>query len=250
MGVAGETAGSWRSRTGARCSWRIRDRSGSRSRPRSHSCGARAALWAGRTIEPLAALSTDGGRLYHASHSLLLAHEDKTYQGATIASLSIPWGEAKGDEDLGGYHLVWTRDMVHSALGLLASGNTDLPLRALIYLACAQRPDGGFYQNFWIDGEPYRQGIQLDEVAFPILLAWPLREAGALRDFDPYPLVVRAAACLVRQGPVTRQERGEENSGYSPSALAVNIGALRCAADFAADLGGPATAHFFAEAGD
>ena len=203
-----------------------------------------------RTIEPLAALSTDGGRLYHASHSLLLAHEDKTYQGATIASLSIPWGEAKGDEDLGGYHLVWTRDMVHSALGLLASGNTDLPLRALIYLACAQRPDGGFYQNFWIDGEPYRQGIQLDEVAFPILLAWRLREANALRDFDPYSLVVRAAGYLVREGPVTPQERWEENSGYSPSTLAVNIAALMCAAGFAADRGDPQTARFFEEYAD
>jgi len=203
-----------------------------------------------RTIEPLAALSTDGGRLYHASHSLLLAHEDKTYQGATIASLSIPWGEAKGDEDLGGYHLVWTRDMVHSALGLLASGNTDLPLRALIYLACAQRPDGGFYQNFWIDGEPYQQGIQLDEVAFPILLAWRLHEANALRDFDPYSLVVRAAGYLVREGPVTPQERWEENSGYSPSTLAVTIAALMCAAGFAADRGDPQTARFFEEYAD
>ena len=203
-----------------------------------------------RTIEPLAALSADGGRLYHTSHSLLLAHEDKTYPGATIASLSIPWGEAKGDEDLGGYHLVWTRDMVQSALGLLASGNTDLPLRALIYLACAQRPDGGFYQNFWIDGEPYQDGVQLDEVAFPILLAWRLREANVLRDFDPYPLVVGAAAWLVRQGPVTPQERWEENSGYSPSTLAVNIAALTCAADFAADRGDPDTAHFFQESAD
>src|SRR6266550_1958899 len=203
-----------------------------------------------RTIEPLAALSTDGGRLYHTSHSLLLAHEDKTYPGATIASLSIPWGEVKGDEDLGGYHLVWTRDMVHSALGLLASGNTDLPLRALIYLACAQRPDGGFYQNFWIDGEPYQDGVQLDEVAFPILLAWRLRQAGALRDFDPYPLVVRAAAWLVRQGPITPQERCEENSGYSPSTLAVSIAALTCAADFAADRGDPDTAQLFQEYAD
>jgi len=203
-----------------------------------------------RTIEPLEALSTDGGRLYHASHSLLLAHEDKTYPGATIASLSIPWGEVKGDEDLGGYHLVWTRDLVHCALGLLASGNTDLPLRALIYLACAQRPDGGFYQNFWIDGEPYQDGVQLDEVAFPILLAWRLSEADALRDFDPYPLVMRAAAWLVRQGPVTPQERWEENSGYSPSTLAVSIAALTCAADFAADRGDPDTAQFFQEYAD
>ena len=102
---------------------------------------------------------------HHSSHSLLLAHEDKTYPGAMIASLSIPWGEVKGDEDLGGYHLVWTRDMVSSATGLLASGNTETPLRALIYLACSQQPDGGFHQNFWIDGEPYWRGIQLEDTA-------------------------------------------------------------------------------------
>src|SRR5205807_8996750 len=80
--------------------------------------------------------------------------------------------------------------------------------------------------------------------------AWRLREAGALRDFDPYPLVVRAAACLVRQGPVTPQERWEENSGYSPSTLAVNIAALTCAADFAAARGDPETAQFFQEYAD
>jgi glucoamylase len=76
----------------------------------------------------------DGGRLYRTSHSLILAHEDKLYDGALIASLSIPWGEFMGDEDLGGYHLVWTRDMCHCASALLASGNTATPLRALIYL--------------------------------------------------------------------------------------------------------------------
>ena len=100
--------------------------------------------------------------------------------GALIASLSIPWGEVKGDEDLGGYHLVWTRDMVNSATGLLAGRRPcDSALRALIYLACSQRPDGGFPQNFWIDGTPYWQGIQLDEVAFPIMLAYRLVHAGA-----------------------------------------------------------------------
>ncbi len=192
----------------------------------------------------LAPVSGDGGALYYASHSLLLAHEDKTYPGAMVASLSIPWGESMGDEDLGGYHLVWTRDMVNSTTGLLASGNTDTPLRALIYLACSQRPDGGFHQNFWIDGEPYWRGIQLDEVAFPILLAWKLREAAALRDFDPYPMVLRAARYLVDQGPVTPQERWEENSGYSPSTLASNIAALMCAASFAHKRGDEATAAF------
>ncbi len=132
---------------------------------------------------------------------------------------------------------MWTRDMVSSATGLLASGNTETPLRALIYLACSQQPDGGFHQNFWIDGEPYWRGIQLDEVAFPILLAGKLREADALRDFDPYPMGLRAAGYLILQGPATRQERWEENAGYSPSTLASNIAALTCAASFARERG-------------
>ena len=106
--------------------------------------------------------------LFARSINLLLAHEDKIYPGAMIASMSIPWGEDKGDDDLGGYHLVWTRDMVNSTTALLAVGDTATPLRALIYLAITQREDGGFYQNFWIDGDPYWTGVQLDEVSFPI----------------------------------------------------------------------------------
>jgi|SRR5579885_95788 len=172
----------------------------------------------------------DGGRLYRTSHSLIMAHEDKTYPGALIASLSIPWGEMKGDEDLGGYHLVWTRDMVNSATGLLASGNSALALRALIYLAATQRDDGGFYQNFWIDGVPYWKGVQLDEVAFPIVLAWRLLEMDGLKNFDPLPMVKRAARFLIVNGPATGQERWEENGGYSPSTLAIVIAALVCAA--------------------
>jgi glucoamylase len=97
--------------------------------------------------------SFDQGNLCHSSYSLLLAHEDKSFAGALIASLAIPWGEAKGDNDQGGYHLVWTRDMVNSATALLAAGNTATPLRALIYLAVAQHPDGGFAQNFWVNGD-------------------------------------------------------------------------------------------------
>jgi glucoamylase len=205
---------------------------------------------ASRHLTPLTPASGDGGRLYHSSHALLLAHEDKTYPGAMIASLSIPWGEVKGDEDLGGYHLVWTRDMVNSATGLLATGNSETPLRALIYLACSQQPDGGFHQNFWIDGQPYWRGIQLDEVAFPILLAAKLREAEALRDFDPYPMVLRAAGYLIERGPATRQERWEENAGYSPSTLASNIAALTCAAVFARERGDEATAAFLQQHAD
>ncbi|HBY93307.1 MAG TPA: glucan 1,4-alpha-glucosidase [Chloroflexi bacterium] len=202
-------------------------------------------------LRALEQAACDGGALYHRSESLLLAHEDKLYPGAMIASLSIPWGEAKGDEDgLGGYHLVWTRDMVNSAMGLLATNNTATPLRALIYLAISQRPDGGFYQNFWVNGEPYWRGIQLDEVAFPILLAWRLHTMQALQDFDPYPMVRRAASYLIRQGPATPQERWEENSGYSPATLASNIAALTSAAEWMRQRGEDHMAAFVQEYAD
>ncbi|HZM06446.1 MAG TPA: glycoside hydrolase family 15 protein [Candidatus Saccharimonadales bacterium] len=176
------------------------------------------------------------GATYRRSRCILLAHEDKVFEGAIVASMSIPWGEIKGDNDLGGYHLVWTRDLVQSATALLATGQIGTPLRALIWLAVVQRPDGGFPQNCWIDGRMYWAGLQLDEIAAPILLAWRLRREGVqLGQCDPCPMIHRAAAFLMLQGPVTAQDRWEENCGYSPSTLAAIIAGLVCAADFAAD---------------
>ena len=183
--------------------------------------------------EWLAAKAMDGGKLMRASHNVLLAHEDKTFSGAFVASASIPWGQSKGDDDLGGYHLVWTRDMVQTASALLACGRAETARRALVYLACTQQPDGGFAQNFWIDGTPYWSGKQLDEVAFPIMLAWRLWKAGAIGNLEIFPFVERAAGWLVRQAPITHQERWEENAGYSPSTLAAVISGLICAAEIA-----------------
>jgi len=186
-----------------------------------------------RAVSPplLAAGSTDNGKLMRVSQSMILVHEDKAYAGAFIASASIPWGASKSDDDLGGYHLVWTRDMVQSATALLACGRAETALRALVYLACTQHPDGGFAQNFWIDGTPYWSGIQLDEVAFPIMLAWRLWKADGLGNFDIVSFVANASSFLVRYAPLTQQERWEENAGYSPSTLAAVISALVCAAD-------------------
>ncbi len=181
----------------------------------------------------LAAASTDRGWLMRISHRIVLTHEDKTFSGAFIASASVPWGASKSDDDLGGYHLVWTRDMVQSASALLACGRIETARRALVYLACTQRPDGSFAQNFWVDGTPYWTGIQLDEVAFPIILAWRLWKLDGLGQFDVFSFVAAAAGFLVRFAPVTQQERWEENAGYSPSTLAAVIAGLLCAADIA-----------------
>jgi glucoamylase len=192
----------------------------------------------------------DAGRLLQISQNVILSHEDKYYSGAFIASASIPWGQHKSDEDVGGYHLVWTRDMVQSATALLACNRVDTARRALVYLACTQKPDGSFAQNFWIDGTPYWTGIQLDEVAFPIILAWRLWKLNGLGEFDVFPFVERAAGFLVRHAPVTQQERWEEAAGYSPSTLAAVISSLICAADILRAYGSAELALFLEEHAD
>ncbi len=197
----------------------------------------------------LAANSKDA-KLFERSVNLLLAHEDKTYPGAMIASLSIPWGDQKSDDELGGYHLVWTRDLVKSVSALLAAGDLSTPLRALIYLAVSQREDGGFYQNFWIDGRPYWKGVQLDEVAFPVLLAWRLWKQNALGNFAPFDMVRRATGFLICEGPVTPQDRWEEAQGYSPSTLTAHIAALICAAECFDSRGDHTTADFVRDYAD
>ena len=204
-----------------------------------------------RTRKRLAVIDVNRGKvsptstaLFARSINLLLAHEDKVYPGAMIASLSIPWGEDKSDDELGGYHLVWTRDMVQCATALMAAGDTTTPLRAMIYLAIAQREDGGFHQNFWIDGHPYWIGVQLDEVSFPVILAWRLWKANALGEFDPYVTIMRACAYLIRKGPATAEDRWEEAGGYSPSTLAAVIAALICAAEMLEARGDHSAANF------
>lgn len=204
--------------------------------------------WQRTVVDPrfeFSAHTTDGGHQYRLSRCVLLAHEDKSFEGALVASMSIPWGETKSDDGIGGYHLVWTRDLVQSATALLASGQTNTPLRALIWLAAMQEADGSFPQNSWINGNAYWVWVQLDEIAAPILLAWRLRREGAKMGlFDPTGMIYRAAGYLVLQGPVTAQDRWEENAGYSPSTLATVIAALVCAADFAGDARDANTADF------
>src|SRR5260370_1254713 len=170
------------------------------------------------------------------------SHESKDFLGGVIASLSIPWGFNKGDEDLGGYHLVWPRDLVETAFGFLAAGAESDAVRILRYLEATQEADGRWAQNMWLDGRPYWSGMQMDETAFPILLMDVMRRHSRFVLGDPQRLwaaVSRAASFIVRNGPVTQQDRWEEDPGYSPFTLAVEISGLLAAADLADAVGQP-----------
>jgi len=191
--------------------------------------------------------------LYRASMAVLRTHESKDFLGGIIASLSIPWGFNKGDEDLGGYHLIWPRDLVENAGGLLAAGAHDDALRVLHYLEATQEADGHWAQNMWLDGRPYWNALQMDETAFPILLVDLLRRESPRCFGDSrrwWPMVRKAAAFIVANGPVTQQDRWEEEGGYSPFTLAAEVSALLVAADLAQSMGQPQPAEFLRQMAD
>lgn len=187
-----------------------------------------------KTHAPLKQSTGRRSDLARISIAVLRTHESKTAPGGLIASLSIPWGFSKGDNDLGGYHLVWARDMVEAAGGMLAVGAHEDASRVLSYLQATQQPDGHWSQNMWLDGSPYWNGIQMDETALPILLVDLARREKALTEAEFvrfWPMVRQAAGYLVRNGPVSPQDRWEEDPGYSPFTVAAQIAALLAAAD-------------------
>ncbi|HEX5436542.1 MAG TPA: glycoside hydrolase family 15 protein [Gemmatimonadaceae bacterium] len=191
--------------------------------------------------------------LHRVSTAVLRAHESKSFASGIIASLSIPWGFAKGDNDLGGYHLVWPRDLVEAGGGLMAVGATADAHRVLRYLSVTQDADGRWPQNMWLDGTPYWGGIQMDETAFPILLVDLLRREEAITPqelAELWPMARRAAAYIARHGPGTEQDRWEENAGLSPFTLAVEIAALLVAAELGELHGEPEVARFLRELAD
>jgi len=208
--------------------------------------------WQG-SLPPMEKTEPSERDLYRVSASVLRSHEAPNFPGGIIASLSVPWGFAKGDDDLGGYHLVWPRDLVETAGGLLAAGACDDAHRVIHYLQTTQEADGHWSQNMWLDGTPYWQGVQMDETALPILLIDMVRREGALHGNDMarlWPMVRKAAGFLVCNGPVTQQDRWEEDPGYSPFTLAAEIAALLAAADLAEANGESVAATFLRETAD
>jgi glucoamylase len=195
----------------------------------------------------------DGQNLYRSSTAVLRTHEAFNFPGGFIASLSIPWGFDKGDNDLGGYHLTWPRDLVESASGLLAAGATEEVHRVLCYLQTTQEADGHWAQNMWLDGTPYWNGIQMDETALPVLLVDLARREKVLTPDEVarfWPMVCRAVSYLVRNGPVSPQDRWEEDPGYSPFTIGAEIAALLAGADLAELNGESAIATYLRDTAD
>jgi glucoamylase len=209
------------------------------------------------SIRPLDKASNDGGMLFRSSVALIKSMEDKTYEGAFVASPTIPWGDhladnSSGTPTAGGYHLVWPRDLYQMATAFLALDDLRSAVASLNYLRSRQLTandgnwgfgprqtsrDGSFYQNGYVSGAHYWGGLQLDETAMPVVLAYRLWQRGAIRPQDYWPMVGHAADFIQRFGPWTAQERWEENFGASPSTIAAEIAALVGAAEFADAVG-------------
>jgi glucan 1,4-alpha-glucosidase len=208
-------------------------------------------------LTPSQAASLDSH--YYLSANVLKASEDKTYPGAIVASLASPWGQSvpagvtSGGEPsyFGSYREVFARDLYEAFTGLLADGDLATARSATRFLFDRQQlPDGAMPRNSLLNGKPAPDtgGTQLDEAAYPILMAYL---AGLGRDATLWQDHIRPAAdFLVANGPSSGVERWEEQTGYSPSTIAAEIAGLTAASAIAARHGDTARAHLYQATAD
>jgi glucoamylase len=206
-------------------------------------------------------------RSYDLSANVLKASEDKTFPGAIVASLASPWGQSvpagvssspilpncSGSEPcyFGSYREVFSRDLYEAFTGLLADGDIATARAATLFLFDRQQQaDGSMPRNSLLNGRPAADtgGTQLDEAAYPILMAF---QAGLGGDAALYADHIRPAAdFLVSHGPSSGVERWEEQSGYSPSTIAAEIAGLTAASAIAAAHGDTARARLYQATAD
>jgi glucoamylase len=187
---------------------------------------------------------------YFLSANVVKASEDKTFPGAIVASLASPWGQAvsAGDPNntyLGSYREVFSRDLYEAWTGLLVDGDLGTARDTVRFLFERQQlPDGSMPRNSLVNGKlaPDSFGTQLDETAYPILMAYQL----GMTDASLYANHVKPAAYfLIAHGPAFGVERWEEQDGYSPSTIAAEIAGLIGAAELAQANGDNVSAALF-----
>ena len=194
----------------------------------------------GKTVDALA-------DEYYLSANVIKASEDKTFPGAIVASLASPWGQAVSAGDpqntyFGSYREVFARDLYEAWTGLLADGDLATAKDATLFLFERQQlPDGSMPRNSLVNGKtaPDSFNTQLDECAYPLLMAYQLGLTGA----SLYKNHIKPAANFVAShGPSFGPERWEEQGGYSPSTIAAEIAGLVAAAQIAQVNGDPVSA--------
>ncbi|MEP7081007.1 MAG: glycoside hydrolase family 15 protein, partial [Ginsengibacter sp.] len=187
------------------------------------------------------------------SATVLSLHQTNAFPGGVVASISIPWGQTKGDDDIGGYHLVWPRDLVESATGFSALNSKEQVYRILNYLMSTQEKDGKWSQNYWLNGRPKWSGLQMDEIALPISLVDMYHANYGLEPdkMKRYWLgIKKAISVLITNGPSTGQDRWEEESGLTAFTLAAQITGLLGAAHLAEINNEPVIAQYCLETAD
>jgi glucoamylase len=197
-----------------------------------------------------AATARELRRVYYLSANVLKASEDKTFPGAIVASLASPWGQAvsAGDPNntyFGSYREVFARDLYETFTGLLLAGDRATARATVRFLFERQQlPDGSMPRNSLVNGKPAPDtfGVQLDEVTYPILMAW---QAGITDRTFYRDHIKRAADFAISHGPSFGSERWEEQGGFSPSTIAAEIAGLIAAADIAARNGDHAAARVY-----
>ncbi|MGH7583475.1 MAG: glycoside hydrolase family 15 protein, partial [Gemmatimonadales bacterium] len=143
--------------------------------------------------------------------------------------------------------------LVEIAGGFLAAGAFEDVRAILGYLRSTQESDGHWAQNMWLDGTPYWNGVQMDETALPVLLVDLAQRDGGLPEPEApryWPMVRAAAGYILRNGPVSPQDRWEEDAGFSPFTVGAEIAALLAAADLAERCDELPVAKFLRETAD
>ena len=192
---------------------------------------------------------------YYLSANVVKSSEDKTFPGAIVASLASPWGQAVSAGDptntyFGSYREVFSRDLYEAFTGLLTDGDIATARNTARFLLQRQQlPDGSMPRNSLVNGKtaPDSFNIQLDEVAYPILMAW---QSGISGDPQLWPHLRDAANYLISHGPSAGPERWEEQGGYSPSTIAAEIAGLAAAGAIAKARGDAADARIWLATAD
>ncbi|MEO5857965.1 MAG: glycoside hydrolase family 15 protein [Pyrinomonadaceae bacterium] len=185
---------------------------------------------------------------FNMAAMVVKALEDKSARGGNVASLSVPWGGGgNGNTGGTGYRMVWSRDLYHVFTAFLAIGDKPAAERALDFLfQVQQQPDGSFPQNSGLNGKDGWGSLQMDEVSYPLVMAWQLSRF----DKDTWGHVKKSADFIVAKGPYSPQERWEERPGYSPSTIAAEIAGLVCAAEIAKRNGDNTSAELYLQTAD